>query len=451
MKNIFKISIIIAAFGFFQACDNNLELEPYTALDASVGFKTKQDVDAALLGAYNSIQSSNYFGLQLQVLPDLYADNINHTGTFPTYAQIFNRQVLADNSNIGGLWNTVYVAVNRANNVIASVPTVKDPSFNANNAIGEARLLRAFHYFNLVALFGGSPAGFNKAGGLGVPIYTVPTLSAEDAAPKARSSEEEVWKLILEDINFAVANLAVTNGNGRANKNVALALKARIHAVRNEWALAEAAASEVINSKRHTLLTTANYQNIWLSQNSTEAIWELQFDINNTNSVTFWYYPGANGGRNEFTSSNSLRDAHEAGDVRRAVNVSTAPANKTMKYTRVNGIDNVLLIRLAEMHLIRAEAYANLNRIAESLTELNAIRKRAGLSDAAETTTAGLVNAILKERRLEFAHEGYRWLDLRRTGRWNATGLTEDFRSRWPIPQREVQTSAGLITQNTGY
>ena len=333
MKNIFKISIIIAVFGFFQACDNNLELEPYTALDASVGFKTKQDVDAALLGAYNSIQSSNYFGLQLQVLPDLYADNINHTGTFPTYAQIFNRQVLADNSNIGGLWNQVYIGVNRANNVIASVPAVKDASFNANNAIGEARLLRAFHYFNLVALFGGSPAGFNKAGGLGVPIYTVPTLSAEDAAPKARSSEEEVWKLILEDINFAVANLAVTNGNGRANKNVALALKARIHAVRNEWALAEAAASEVINSKRHTLLTTANYQNIWLSQNSTEAIWELQFDINNTNSVTFWYYPGANGGRNEFTSSNSLRDAHEAGDVRRVVNVSTAPANKTIKYT----------------------------------------------------------------------------------------------------------------------
>lgn len=137
-----------------------------------------------------------------------------------------------------------YIGVNRANNVIASVPTVKDPSFNANNAIGEARLLRAFHYFNLVALFGGSPAGFNKAGGLGVPIYTVPTLSAEDAAPKARSSEEEVWKLILEDIDFAVANLVATNGNGRANKNVALALKARVHAVRNEWALAEAAASE---------------------------------------------------------------------------------------------------------------------------------------------------------------------------------------------------------------
>ena len=103
------------------------------------------------------------------------------------------------------------------------------------------------------------------------------------------------------------------------------------------------------------------------------------------------------------------------------------------------------------MHLIRAEAYANLNKTAEALVELNIIRKRAGLSDATETTSAGLVTAILKERRVEFAHEGLRWLDLRRTGRWNATGLTEDFRSRWPIPQREVQTSSGLITQNTGY
>jgi len=451
MKSISRLLILIVAFTSLHSCESNLELEPFTALDASVGFKTKQDVDAALLGAYNAVQSSSYFGLQLQVLPDLYSDNLSHTGTFPTYAQIFNRQILADNSNIGGLWNSVYVAINRANNVIASAPAVKDPSFNTNNAVGEARLLRGFHYMNLLVLFGGAPAGFNKSGGLGVPIYTTPTLSAEDAAPKARASEEDVWKQILDDLNFAVANLAVTNGNGRANKNVALALKARAHTLRNEWALAEGAASEVINSRRHTLLTSPNFQNIWLSQNSSEAIWELQFDINNTNAIAFWYYPTANGGRNEFTSSNSLRDAHEAGDIRRVVNVSAAPANKTIKYTRTNGTDNVLLVRLAEMHLIRAEAYANLNRLAESLADLNLIRTRAGLSNSMETTAAGLSTAILRERRVEFAHEGLRWQDLRRTGRWNATGLTEDFRSRWPIPLREVQTSAGLITQNAGY
>ncbi len=451
MKSFLKIFALAFVVSVFPACESNLELEPYTALDASTGFKTKPDIEAAMLGAYNAIQSSNYFGLQLQVLPDLYSDIVSHTGTFPTYAQVFNRQILADNSNIQGTWNTLYVAINRANNVIASAPGISDPSFNANNMIGEARMLRAYHYFNLLALFGGMPSGYNKTGGLGVPIFTTPTLSADDAAAKPRATEAEVWALILEDINFAVANLAVTNGNGRANKNVALALKARMHLYRGEWAQAEAAATEVIASGRHSLQSTSTYANIWLSQNSSEAIWELQFDINNTNSIAFWYLPTSSGGRNEFTSTASLRTAHEPGDVRLAVNVTTAPANKTLKYTRVNGTDNVLLVRLSEMFLIRSEARANQGKLTEALADLNVIRKRAGLADAALTTADAIVDAVLKERRVEFAHEGHRWLDLRRTGRWNATGLTEEFRSRWPIPQREVQTAGTVIAQNPGY
>jgi starch-binding outer membrane protein, SusD/RagB family len=202
MKSIVKIFAFVALVGLVPACEGNLEVEPLNSLDAATGFKTKQDVDAALLGAYSAIQSSNYYGLQMQVLPDLYADILSHTGTFPTYAQVANRQLLADNTSLTSLWNSVYVAIDRANNVIASAPGVSDPSFNVNNALGEARLLRAFHYFNLLRLYGGSPEGYNKAGGLGLPIYTTPTLSAEDAAPKARATEAETWTLILDDIDL---------------------------------------------------------------------------------------------------------------------------------------------------------------------------------------------------------------------------------------------------------
>ena len=95
MKSFLKIFALAFVVSVFPACESNLELEPYTALDASTGFKTKPDIEAAMLGAYNAIQSSNYFGLQLQVLPDLYADIVSHTGTFPTYAQVFNRQIRA--------------------------------------------------------------------------------------------------------------------------------------------------------------------------------------------------------------------------------------------------------------------------------------------------------------------------------------------------------------------
>jgi starch-binding outer membrane protein, SusD/RagB family len=243
----------------------------------------------------------------------------------------------------------------------------------------------------------------------------------------------------------------VSNGIGRLNKNAALALKARAHLYRGEWAQAEAAATEVIASGRQTLMTTANYANIWLTQNSSETIWELQYDINNTNSIAFWYYPTALGGRNEFTSTASLRDGHEADDVRKAVNATTSPANKTQKYTRINGTDNVQLIRLAEMFLIRAEALAQQNKIADAVADLNVIRNRAGLPSANPATAADVVDAVIKERRFEFAHEGHRWFDLRRIGQWNALGLTESFRSRWPIPLREVQTSSEIIAQNPGY
>ncbi len=450
-NNLLKILALIVAVQFFPACESNLEIEPFTALDASVGFKTKQDVEAALLGSYNALQSGNYYGLRSWALGDLYAGTLIHTGTFPSWAQFANRNLLANNAEITNMWNTIYVGVNRANNVIASAPGVNDPSFNVNNAVAEARMLRSLHYFTLLTMFGGSPNGFNQ-GGQGVPIFTTPTLTAGDAAARPRATEAEVWQIIMDDVNFAVQNANVNNGIGRVNKNVANALKARFHLVRGEWAEAEAAASEVIAQTRYSLLPGADFANIFLTKNTAETIWELQFDANNTNSIAFFYYPVAQGGRNEITSSTALRDLHEPGDLRLRVNVTTTtPTNKTLKYTRVAGEDNVQIVRLAEMYLIRAEAAARLGKGEAALADLNVIRKRAGLPELTTTDSNELVDAILRERVIEFAHEGLRWLDIRRTGRLASVGITQEFRALWPIPEREVDTSAGIITQNNGY
>ncbi len=284
-----------------------------------------------------------------------------------------------------------------------------------------------------------------------MPLVTAPTLTAADAAPKPRNTEAEVWALILEDLDFATQNLVNSNGVGRVNKRVAQALKARVHLFREEWAQAEVAAGDVITTGGYTLIPGATYSDIYLKKNTAEAIWELQFDATNANSIAFFYYPTSLGGRNEMASTTSLRDAHEAGDVRQAVNYTTTPAAKTLKYTRVPGDDNVLMIRLAEMYLIRAEAQARLNKLPDAVTDLNTIRTRAGLGMASPTTADEVIAAIEKERRLEFAHEGHRWFDLRRYNKWSTVGITQEFRALWPIPQREVETSAGIITQNPGY
>jgi len=452
MKNI--LSMIFAGvlvFATFTACEKNIELDPETALDGTAGFKTKQDVDAALIGCYSALQSANYMGLRYWALADMYADILAHTGTFPSFAQVANRSILADNVELRNMWQQIYIAINRTNNVIASAPGVSDPSFNVNNAIGEARFLRAYNYFNLLVLYGGSTTGYNQAGGVGVPLVTTPTLTAADAAPKPRNTEAEVWALILEDLDFAAQNMLNTNGVGRANKRVAQALKARAHLYRGEWAMAELAAGDVITTGGYTLIPGATYSDIYLKKNTGEAIWELQFDPTNANSIAFFYYPTSLGGRNEMASTTSLRDAHEAGDVRQAVNYTTTPAAKTLKYTRVPGDDNVLMIRLAEMYLIRAEAQARLNKLPDAVTDLNAIRTRAGLGMASPTTADEVIAAIEKERRLEFAHEGHRWFDLRRYNKWSDVGITQEYRALWPIPQREVETSEGIIAQNPGY
>jgi starch-binding outer membrane protein, SusD/RagB family len=452
-KTFFQIFAATTLLLAGASCEKNIEIDPESALDAAAGFKTKQDVDAALIGCYSNLQSANYTGLRYWLLGDLNADILTHVGTFPSFSQFANKTLFPDNTELANMWFDMYRGIGRCNTVIASSPAVgtKDPSFNARAAAGEARCLRAFHYFNLLKAFGGGPTGYNKAGGLGVSLITTPTLTTADAQPVKRATETETWTLILADLDSAIATLPTTVGTGRVNKRAATALKARAQLFRGDWVDAENLANTVITTGGYTLMTGANFANQYLNPNQSETIWELQFDPTNTNSVAFFYYPTANGGRNEISSSTTLNTAHEANDVRKAVNFTTAaPTAKTLKYTKVGGTDNIQMIRLAEMFLIRSEARAMQNKVG-AIGDLNTIRVRAGLTAATDSTQTGLMTALEKERRVEFAHEGHRWFDLRRYDKTSLVGITQAFRNLWPIPQREKDTSKGVIEQNPGY
>ncbi|ULQ55102.1 RagB/SusD family nutrient uptake outer membrane protein [Flavihumibacter rivuli] len=454
-----NIAILVAAMLGLGSCTKVLEQEPQGALDATTAFTTRTGVEAGLRGTYDILQSGNYYGLRYQALTDMSADNIIHTGTFPSFAQIFTRQILADNAETTNMWNTIYNGINRANNIIVSAETIEDPAFNKAQAIGEARFLRALMYFDLLRVFGGSPDGYGKANGQGLPLYLVPTLTPADAAPKAKATESEVWAAIKADLDAAIASLPASNSIGRASLPAANALKARVHLYLGEWDAAETAATAVLTGLGVSASATgglaADYSSLWLSKNvKPESILELPFYPDDANSIAFFYYPGSLGGRNEITSSTSLRDAHPDGDLRKGVNYTVAapgiPANKTRKASRISGDDNVIVIRLAELWLIRAEARARKATpdLENALKDLNIVRKRAGLADFTATTVDAFLTQLEIERRLEFAHEGHRWFDLRR---WNKLGLTEAFRALWPIPLREVQTSGGIIAQNPGY
>jgi len=129
----------------------------------------------------------------------------------------------------------------------------------------------------------------------------------------------------------------------------------------------------------------------------------------------------------------------------------------TFKFNNPNGRDNMALIRLAEVMLTRAESLARTGGINnESLSLLNAVRSRSvtgavayGAGDFASGTD--LVNAIIRQRACELAFESHYRTDLIRTGQPLHNPDVADNRKVLPVPQSEIDISAGLIKQNTGY
>ncbi|WP_218331286.1 RagB/SusD family nutrient uptake outer membrane protein [Hydrotalea lipotrueae] len=471
-----KIFVILFIFGtIFTSCTKVITNQtPQNDIEAS-RLNDPASIRAALLGAYSASLSGNYMGLRYFIFADMYADNITHVGTFPSFAQIFNKSITPDNVEITNMWTQIYSGINRCNTVIAAATANTATTFtDKNQVIAEAKVLRAYHYFNLLRYWGGNENGYNQgpdANGKswGVPLRINPTLTGSDATPIARSSEDDVWKQILADLDptQVIANLAVTNSanssyNWRIDQKSGNALLSRVALYRGDWANAEAKATAVISVAGQSLLSNyaSLYGNIGPKQ---EVIWTLPYDPTNQNSVAFFYFTTGYGGRNEISASTGLNNAHEIGDLRKGVNYTTAasaaiaPPAKTLKYTRVStGDDFIPQIRLAEIYLIRAEARAQQGNLIGAASDLNVVRNRAGLPNTLAVTQSDLLTAILNERRVELAHEGHRFFDLRRYKQLGIIGInTSDpnsaFKCRFPIPLQEILNSGSIMVQNPGY
>lgn len=432
------------------SCSDFLEPTPQTSVDRNDVFTDLEGARGAVIGIYGALTSADYYGLLYPVFADLAADNLAHTGTFPTYAQVKNRNILTDNVNGQNIYYAIYRTINRANNVIAQVPGIASISEEQRNVfVAEALFLRANAHFDATRYWGD------------VAIVVTPTSEADATLNVSRSPRAAVYEQVLADLAAAEPSLPEVNV-GRATKSAARALRARVELYRENWQAAAAAADQIITSNRFQLLP--DYRSIFTTDNSAESIWEIQFDANTQSSFAFFFLPGANGGRNEVRptgSGSTLPTAYEAGDKRRDASISTGTfqlANRPVvagvgiKYTDPGtGTDNFRVFRYAEILLISAEAKAQLGNLPASLVLLNQVRQRAGLAPKAALTQAALLDAIAQERRVELAMEGHRWFDLVRTGRAQALlGIIDPNRLLFPIPFRETVNNPN-ITQNSGY
>ncbi len=434
MTTLSRIVLVTVAALSLSACDF-LDKEPETSISNDAVFTGATGAEAAINGAYNRTQGPMD---DFVIFSDLAADFAQHTGSYPSWTEIDVHLIPTGSVEVSQQYTAWYALINQANVIIENVEGTPGLSpTRTNQILGEAYTFRAYALHNLVRWFGPVP----------IVLQAVTPL---DDANVARSSVDEVYDQILEDLQTAEPLVAESRSVGFIDRDVVRALRARVLLYDGQYAAAGVLAAELAAAYPLVALDA-----LYDALNSSESIWELQYTTDDSNSMAFFGF--VNGGRFEYGPTPTALAAYGEDDAR-ADYALAEDGNQTVvgKYFRVNtGADHHFLIRGAEMVLIQAEAAAHADDYDEAVRLVNVVRERAGaepIDDATITTQAQAIDLILDERALELAYEGHRWHDLVRTGRAVATleTLTTENFTRWPIPQREIDINEAL-TQNPGY
>ncbi len=459
----FKLYIaIVLSLPFLSGCEKILDVKPATSLPSKGVISNVSTATAAVRGMYHSLQSANYYGQYVLIWGDLASDNLRHSGTFTTDQEVDANDVLASNLTLEAVWSQMYYSISCANYILHDVPIVKDMADSLKNQYrSEAFFVRALTYFNLTRSFGK------------VPVVKTPVRSLDQITLPVRTSVDSVYSFIQSDLDSAIAlfpvgfsklngNINLNDLNGQASKMAAMALKARVYLFERNWQSAMNYADSVFESGQFALET--NYSDIfdYTKKYSNESIFEIDFTKLNSNALAFWFFPRAYAGRLEYEPTPELVDAYDHTDARYRYNINEYPVQVDTtivtrymvgKYNDISsGSDNVVVLRFAEIYLIKAEA--GLHGISDPagfapLDYINFIRQRAKLTGLASAT----LDDVYNERRFEFAFEGYRWYDLTRTGTAQAflLSVTSANQYLWPVPQPEIDVNPNLKPQNTGY
>jgi hypothetical protein len=475
----------LAAFSL-MGCKKMVEVDsPSNALTSDNVYTNDATAAAVLSGIYSTLANfspvrgitfnsiSLVSGLASDEL-DLYGGSANANAILVQFYQNKLNPGLSTSAGVS-LWSDIYsklyvvnLALERLRNSTSLTPAVKD------QLMGEGVFLRGLFYMYLVNLYGDVPLSTSSD-------YRV--TSALSRTPKDQVFQQVITDLkeaqnLLGDNYVSVNAKTITTERLRPNKWAATALLARAYLYTGQWTEAETLATAIINNK--SKYDTVSLDNVFL-KNSKEAIWQLQ-PVNlgwNTEDARVFILPVTGPTGNSSVEgypvylSNQLVSIFESNDQRKTawvknIMVGTGATSATYSYpykyrsAELNApvTEYLMILRLAEQFLIRAEARTQLNKISEAKSDLNVIRQRASLANTSTNDKATLLNEILKERRVEFFTEwGHRWIDLKRTGNIDMVmnlvapnkGTTWNSNWQWwPIPLYDINQNPNL-KQNPGY
>lgn len=484
IQNFYKkrIVLFIAVLSLFS-CNKFVEIpEPKNTLTTAKVFNNDNQATSAMIGVLtqmiNTGAATSSFSSGLSTLAGGYSsDEFIITGDNTNSFFQFNANTLdPNNSYLTALWGSAYAAIYGSNAVVEGIAASTSPALHQNVRVqltAEAKFTRAFSYFYLVNFFGDVPL--------------VLTTDFNKTANMSRTPGTAVYDQIIKDLTDAARDLpadyAISNNERiRPNKWAAKALMARVYLFTGDHNKAVIEANDVIAQSTLYRLETTDLNNVFL-KNSSESIWQLQQNtsvgfLGNATPEGYAVLPNPlHTGAPKLGISNALLTAFEPGDLRKMawIDVTQFTANgsttitsfpfkyKTGRYNAVDGgiaTEYTMVLRLAELYLIRAEANALNGQNDLAIDDLNVLRKRAGLGLLPKPMTKDqTLAAVAKERQTElFAEWGHRWLDLKRTGKAEQVLMGLSHKQPWkgnyqllyPLPNSEILRDHFLI-QNPGY
>jgi starch-binding outer membrane protein, SusD/RagB family len=525
MKNTFKLLILTSLF--LVSCDDNL-LEPFTpgALTEEVAVQNSSDLQRLMNVSYEQL-----FGREEAVFTSVFTDEAGIG--FANGGQGRNAEFIfvINNGTAGAndIWDTSYYSLARANRVInfADILTPVDAADAEliKRLKAEALTLRAVCHIRLISYF--SPDPKNDAALAGVLADGIIT----SADIRARSTNGAFYSLIHADLDAAIAifnTLGPSTNTGiaatyYASKNLATAMKARAYALKGDYPNAEVFANQTIAAGPALATTLTQYNQVFFTDNepgNVEVIFRLKRTVQQNSQATNMHNgwcsirPNAAGSpfyevsRSLFnlmappatqpSAFSTISDYRFRTIVAPSSLVSTDYVNagnyllddrliinkhggtlsgSPWAATATNGNNNDLKVcRISEMYMIRAEARVAAGDLAGAAAALETVIDARNTVNQPTPVFANATDAwkeILKQRRIEFAFEGYRYVDLKRLGALAGVTIERDpmdysspttnypggnpvnlpitsFKWTLPIPISEINANSS-IQQNPGY
>ncbi len=486
MKTKILMISALALFILFSGCnDDFLEKFPTTSIAAGNFWTSKSDVEMGLAGCYRRLKGSYLTWTRSTI--DAAVDNGYCKGYYNAHYNTQTGTLDANNCSIQNeLYSAAYSGIAACNVFLMNFTKAGLPEATAKVYEAEARFLRAFFYFELVQRWGG------------VVVYKEIPTNIDDLKI-AKSSEEEVYDFIGEDLDFAATNLPdEAYQSGHAVKASALALQARIALFRSKWDEVITPTSSIIASGNYSLAT--DLRSCFIDQEGQLTCPEIIFSVKYLSTTDGRQLETDYGSEvcifreSGLVPTQDLIDSYEPGDLRLVQWYFDSPDMNTfvredgytftecetlftgyglIKFAAIwddqlyqsamrsiiTGHDFVLF-RLSEIYLMYAEAMVEKGGGASSDTKalqyVNDIRSRANVTPYTTLTREN----VRQERRREMAFEGLRYFDIQR---WKAgaeingklifgtnTIAWKDQFYYWPFSQSELDINTNLV-QNTGY